>query len=317
MEQLFPIILLLLGLGAVCLGLGSLIRFWQGKFDYWLFGLGVRTRFGAVKVLVVALGLIGLSYVSHRQGSLVRILKHELMDVKEDAKTKLAKLVVTSKSIKDLQAQIHLMSLEDQEFRRITSRQKTNLANQLDRAEELKLVLNQQQSAAENLRKRLTSLKGELEGLRREKEVVEEIFRKKKERLQLVESQLGSSQRQQEVLRSKIARVTAQKDSESKKLIEKIEKLKRRYQTEKQRADLLRYSVRSREVNDLSLEQAIERLFNLITDQPDVTFPRQTDIVRAIQKIHDILREGISLTQRAREAGIPSEESEILANDPS
>lgn len=299
MEQLLPIILLILGLGAGYLG------------------LGVRTRFGAVKMLLLALGLIGLSYLSHRQGSLLSMLKFELMDIKEHDKTNLAKLVATSKSVKDLQAQIHLMSLEDQECRRITSRQQTNLANQLDRAEELKLVLNQQQSEGENLEKRLTSLKGELKGLRREKEAVKEIFRKQTERLQLVESQLGSSQRRQEVLRSKIASVRAQKESESKKLIEKIEKLRLRYQTEKQKADFLKYNVLSREVNDLSLAQAIERLFNLITDQPDVTFSSQTDIARAIQKIHDILREGISLTQRAREEGIESEEAEVLADDSS
>lgn len=303
MEQLLPIILLILGLGAGYLG------------------LGVRTRFGAVKMLLLALGLIGLSYLSHRQGSLLSMLKDELMDIKEHDKTNLAKLEATSKLVKDFQAQIHLMRLEDQECRRITSRQLTNLANQLDRAEELKLVLNQQQSEGENLEKRLTSLKGELKGLRQEKEAVvashKEIFRKQNERLQLVESQLGSSQRRQEVLRSKIASVRAQKESELKKLIEKIEKLRLRYQTEKQKADLLEYNVLSREVNDLSLAQAIERLFNLITDQPDVTFTSQTNITRAIQTIHDILREGISLTQRAREEGIESEEAEVLADDSS
>lgn len=316
MEHLVPIVLLVLGLGAVYLGLGSLIRFGQGKFDYWLFGLRVRSRFGAVKVLLLAVALVGLSYFSHRQGSMVRMLKPELMNVKEDAKTKLTKLVMTSKSIKDLQAQIQLLILKDQECQRITNRQQTNLSNQLDRTEKLKVVLNRQQGAAENIEKRLTSMKGLLEALRREKEDVEKMFQEKQERLQLVESQLGSSQREQEPLKTKITSLTAEKESESKKLIEEIEKLKLRYQGEKERAGFLRYGMRSREVNDWSLEQEIERLSNLITNQPDITFSRQTDIARVLQKIHDILREGIALTQRAKAAEIRSGKSKIGVNDP-
>ena len=47
-----------------------------------------------------------------------------------------------------------------------------------------------------------------------------------------------------------------------------------------------------REANDWALEQEIQRLANLLSDQPEVNTPRQTDIARSLQKINQVLREG-------------------------
>ena len=77
MDKLVPILLLALGLGAAHLGIGGLLKLGPERSEFWLFGLGVRTRFGAVKVLVVALALMFLAYSFHKKGNFTRILAPE------------------------------------------------------------------------------------------------------------------------------------------------------------------------------------------------------------------------------------------------
>jgi hypothetical protein len=57
-----------------------------------------------------------------------------------------------------------------------------------------------------------------------------------------------------------------------------------------------------REANDWALEQEIQRLANLLSDQPELNSPRQTDISRSLQKINQVLREGTNLTKQAKVA---------------
>lgn len=103
MEIVVPIVLVLLGLGALHLALGGLIRLGKERPEFWLFGLGVRSRFGALKVLAVALALLFLAYSFWQQGSLIRGLQPELAGAQEEAKARLARLEVATRSLQDLQ----------------------------------------------------------------------------------------------------------------------------------------------------------------------------------------------------------------------
>lgn len=106
----------------------------------------------------------------------------------------------------------------------------------------------------------------------------------------------------QEELRSALSRLTAEKQDESKSLREEIEKLKASHSDQRRRTDLLRQGLVSREANDWSLEQEIEKLANLISGEPDSSFSRQTDVARTLQRIHELLREGAALAQQAKAA---------------
>ena len=75
MDKLVPILLLALGLGAAHLGIGGLVRLRPDRPEFWVFGLGVRTKLGAIKVLIVALALCFLAYSFHKKGSIQKILE--------------------------------------------------------------------------------------------------------------------------------------------------------------------------------------------------------------------------------------------------
>ena len=74
MERLAPYLLLLMGMGAAYLAIGGLARLRPERPEFWLFGLGVRSRAGAGKVLVVAVLLLLLGYSALRRGSIQRVL---------------------------------------------------------------------------------------------------------------------------------------------------------------------------------------------------------------------------------------------------
>jgi hypothetical protein len=74
MERLAPYLLLLMGMGAAYLAIGGLARLRPERPEFWLFGLGVRSRAGAGKVLVVAVLLLLLGYSVLRRGSIQRVL---------------------------------------------------------------------------------------------------------------------------------------------------------------------------------------------------------------------------------------------------
>ena len=69
MERLAPYLLLLVGLGAAYLGVGGLVRLRPERPEFWLFGLGVRSRAGAGKVLVVAALLLLIAAFFFGMGS--------------------------------------------------------------------------------------------------------------------------------------------------------------------------------------------------------------------------------------------------------
>ena len=299
MEIVVPIVLLLLGLGAAHLALSGLIRLGKEKPEFWLFGLGVRSRFGALKVLVVALALLFLAYSFWQQGSLIRELRPELAGAQKEAKARSARLEVATRSLQDLKDQVQRLNEQKQEYQRIAGRRQTELAAQTKGRQ---AALRRQQQAAAGFKESLTELDRLLEILQQQKEAAVQDTHQVKRELRSVESRLALSRQGQDELRTALSRLTAEKQDELKDLREEIEKLKSSFRDEKRRTDLLRQGLISREANDWSLEQEIEKLANLISDEPDASFSRQTEIARTLQRIHELLRQGTALAQQAKAA---------------
>ena len=299
MEIVVPIVLLLLGLGAAHLALSGLIRLGKEKPEFWLFGLGVRSRFGALRVLVVALALLFLAYSFWQQGSLIGELQPELAGAQEEAKARSARLEVATRSLQDLKDQVQRLNEQKQEYQRLAGRRQTELAAQTKARQ---AALRRQQQAAAGFKESLTELDRLLEILQQQKEAAVQDTHQVKRELRSVESRLALSRQGQDELRTALSRLTAEKQDELKDLREEIEKLKSSFRDEKRRTDLLRQGLVSREANDWSLEQEIEKLANLISDEPDASFSRQTEIARTLQRIHELLRQGTALAQQAKAA---------------
>ena len=299
MEIVVSIVLVVLGLGAAYLALGGLVRLGKERPAFWLFGLGVHSRFGALTVLAVALALFFLAYSFRQQDSLIRGLQPELEGAQEEARERLAHLEVATRSLQDLQAQVQQLTEQKQEYQRIAGRRRTELAAQ---AKSLEAALQGQQEAAAGFRESLAELSRLLESLQRQKEAAVGDSLKLKQELRSAESRLDLARQSQEELKGTLSRLTAEKQNESKSLQEEIRKLEASLSDQQQRTGLLREGLVSREAHDWSLEQEIEKLANLISGEPEASFSRQTDIARTLQRIHEILREGTALAQQAKAA---------------
>lgn len=299
MEIVVPIVLVLLGLGVSYLALGGLVRLGKERPEFWLFGLGVRSRFGALKVLLVALVLLSLAYSFWWQGSLIRELQPELEGALEETRDRSVRLAAVTRSLQDLRAQVRRLSEQKQRYQRIAGRRQTELAAQ---AKSLEAALHGQQQAAAGFQERLAELKRLLEALQRQKEAAVQDSLQLKQELRSAESRLALARQRQEELRGTLSRLTADKENESKNLQEEIRKLKASLSDQRRRTGLLREGLVSRESHDWSLEQEIEKLANLISGEPEASFSRQTDIARTLQRIHELLREGAALAQQAKAA---------------
>jgi chromosome segregation ATPase len=299
MEIVVPIVLVLLGLGVSCLALGGLVRLGRDRPEFWLLGLGVRSRFAALTVLLVALVLLSLAYSSWRQDGLIRELQPELEGALGEVRDRSIRLEATTRSLQDLKAQVRQLTEQRQSYQRIAGRRQTELAAQ---AKSLQAALQGQQQAAAGFQESLAESKRLLEALQRQKEAAVQDSLQLKQELRSAESRLALSRRSQEELRGTLSRLTAEKQDESTTLQEEIRKLEASLSDQRRRAGLLREGLVSREAHDWSLEQEIEKLDNLISGEPEASFTRQTDIARTLQRIHELLREGAALAQQAKAA---------------
>ena len=121
-----------------------------------------------------------------------------------------------------------------------------------------------------------------------------------KETVVRLESQMDVLQNEKVSLAAKLESSSKLSEADFQRLKEENTKLKVLYRDQDRRAGLLRQGLILREGNDWALEQEIQRLANLLSDQPEVNTPRQTDIARSLQKIYQVLREGQSLTKQAK-----------------
>jgi chromosome segregation ATPase len=299
MDRLVPLVLLIFGLGAAYLGIRGLLRSGNASPEFWLFGLGVRTKFGAIKVLFVAAALCLLAYSIFRRGTVDRILDLDEPASKGQLELKASQLEEANKRMEDYKSQVASLLREKESCQEIVSKQGLGLASRDDVAAELRASLNMRQREIANLQATLTRTQGQLETLRSEQAQITQSSERANEKMRQLESQI-------DVLQNEKVSLTAKLDDsklgegERRRLTEENAKLKTLSKDQDRRAQLLRQGLVSREANDWALEQEIQRLANLLSDQPEVNMPRQTDIAHSLQKINQMLREGQALTKQAK-----------------
>jgi hypothetical protein len=302
MDKLVPILLLALGLGAAHLGIGGLLKLGPKRGEFWLFGLGVRTRFGAVKVLVVALALVFLAYSFHKKGTFTRILAPESGPTQAQYNDLAYQFQAAQKSIESYKSQLDVLNREKEACQNIVSRQGLGLANKNDAMGEMRTSLGSTQKEVAALQENLRQVQEQLGLLKNENQQTAEAYNQAKEKVQQLEGHLDVLQNEKVSLKLKQEQLATEGEAELKRAREETSRFKSLYRDEEHRASLLRQGLVLREANDWTLEQEIQRLANLIADQPDVSSARQTDISRALHRINQVLREGTVLTKQAKAA---------------
>jgi chromosome segregation ATPase len=302
MERLAPYLLLLMGMGAAYLAIGGLARLRPERPEFWLFGLGVRSRAGAGKVLVVAALLLLLGYSVLRRGSIQRVLDPSQPVNDEELESQRQQVIQANQQVENYKNQMAALSREKEECQQIVSRQGLGLASKGDAAAELRASLSLRQREIGTLQSSLAKANDELTALRNDNERFVQLSTSARERVGQVESQMDVLKNEKTSLALKLEAASKTSEAENSRLKEENGKLKAQYREQDRRARLLRQGLVLREANDWVLEQEIQRLANLLSDQPEVNTPRQTDIARSLQKINQVLREGQGLTKQAKVA---------------
>jgi chromosome segregation ATPase len=302
MERLAPYLLLLMGMGAAYLAIGGLVRLRPERPEFWLFGMGVRSRAGAGKVLVVAVLLLLLAYSVLRRGSIQRVLDPTQPASDEQFESQNQQLLRANQQIEEFKNQVAALNREKEACQQIVSRQGLGLASTGDVAAELRATLSLRQREISALQSSLAKANDELTAMRNDNGQLVQSSSSSKERVEQLESQLDVLKNEKTSLGLKLETASKANESENSRLKEENSKLKAQYREQDRRARLLRQGLVLREANDWALEQEIQRLANLLSDQPEVNTPRQTDIARSLQKINQVLREGQGLTKQAKVA---------------
>jgi chromosome segregation ATPase len=313
MERLAPYLLLLVALGGAYLGIGGLVRLRPERPEFWLFGLGVRTRVGAIKVLIVAALLFLLGYSVLRRGSIQRVLDLSQSISDEQFQSQRLELTRANERIEEYRNQMAVLSREKEACQEIVSRQGQGMAKTGDVAAELQANLIMRQREIGGLQSSLAKANEELTALRNDNERLVEAASSTKEQVEKLESRMDILQNEKTSLAIKLEAASKASDSENARLKEENSKLKAQYRQQDRRARLLRQGLVLREANDWALEQEIQRLANLLSDQPEVNTPRQTDIARSLQKINQVLREGQGLTKQAKVADSQPDQDKSVA----
>jgi chromosome segregation ATPase len=313
MERLAPYLLLLVALGLAYLGIGGLVRLRPERPEFWLLGLGVRSRVGAIKVLVVAALLFLLGYSVLRRGSIQRVLDPSQTISEEQFQSQRVELSRAKEQIEEYRNQISALSREKEACQEIVSRQGQGMAKTGDAAAELQANLSLRQREIAGLQSSLAKANEELAAMKNENERLVQAASSTKEQVEKLESRLDIMQNEKTSLALKLEAAAKASDSENSRLKEENSKLKAQYREQDRRARLLRQGLVLREANDWALEQEIQRLANLLSDQPEVNTPRQTDIARSLQKINQVLREGQELTKQAKVADSQSDPQKPVA----
>ena len=302
MERLAPYLLLLVGMGAAYLAVGGLVRLRPERPEFWLFGMGVRSRAGAGKVLVVAALLLLLGYSALRRGSIQRVLDFSEPVSDEQLESQRLQLIQVNQQLEETKNQMAALNREKEACQQIVSRQGLGLASTGDAAAELRASLSLRQREIGTLQSSLAKANDELVSIRSDYDRLVQSSNSAKEQMEKLESQMDVLKNEKTSLASKLEVASKAGESENSRLKEENGKLRAQYRDQDRRARLLRQGLVLREANDWALEQEIQRLANLLSDQPEVNTPRQTDIARSLQKINQVLREGQGLTKQAKVA---------------
>ncbi len=302
MEKLVPYLLLIMGLGAAALGLGGLLRLRSDRPEFWILGLGVRTRAGAGKVLVVSALLLFLAYSTYRRGSIQPFLDPHPADLQQQLESQQQQVALARTQIEEFKVQVAALMQETNNCQQIVSKQGLGMANRNDAAAELRASLSSRQRDIAGLQAALGKTRTELEAFKVDHDALVQAAGQAKEKTVALESRMDVLKNEKDSLALKLDSLVKANDTEGQRLKEEINRLKAHYREQDRRADLLRQGLVLREANDWALEQEIQRLANLLAGQPEVNTPRQTDIARSLQKISQVLREGQALTKQAKTA---------------
>ena len=317
MDKIVPLLLLTLGTGGLYLGVAGLVRLRRDRTECWLFGLGVRSRIGALKVIVVAAALFFLSYTSYKRGSLTRMLQSSVTADQEIYLNLAHQLNKAEETLTSYRRQIGTLNQEKIDCQNMASRFEAGLANKDDISGELKSILAIRKKEIAGFESSLGKMRGDWNQLQQEYDQLALSYRQSQERSEKFESQLSSLQSEKASLEAKLSQVSSQTDLELKRLREENGKLRALSRDAERRSNLLRQGLSLREANDWQLEQEVQRLANLLARQPDVNTPAQNEISRAIQQVHQVVREGAALTKHAKAAeAAPLQQNQDKALNP-
>ncbi|HVN81733.1 MAG TPA: hypothetical protein VMW38_22300 [Terriglobia bacterium] len=300
MDKLVPSLLLVLGLGALYLGFGSLVRLGRKSAEFWVFGLGVRTRLGAVKVLVVAVAMLFLSFSFYKKGSITKMLQSPVVLDQEIYLNLTQQLNKAEETIASNRKEIAVLTQEKNDCQNAAFRLETGVANKNDLAGELKSILAIRKKEMAGYESSLGKMRDEQNRLQQQYDQLSQLYRQAQDKTEQLQSQLSSLQSAKSTLEENISQLSTQKETELKSLRDENAKVKSLIRDTERRNNLLQQGLSLLESNEWQLEQDVQRLANLLASRPDVNTSSQSEVPRAIQRIQQTLREGTAITRQTK-----------------
>jgi len=300
MDKLVPSLLLVLGLGALYLGIGSLVRLGRKSTEFWVFGLGVRTRLGAVKVMVVAVAMVFLSYSFYKKGSLTKMLQSPVALDQEIYLNLTQQLNKAEETLASYRKEIAVLTQEKSDCQNQAFSLETGVANKNDLAGELKSIMAIRKKEMAGFESSLSKMRDEQNRLQQQYDQLSQLYRQTQEKTEQLQSQLSSLQSDKSTLEENLSQLSAQKETELKGLRDENGKVKGQIRDTERSNNLLQQGLSLLEANEWQLEQDVQRLANLLASQPDVNTPSQSEVTRAIQRIQQTLREGTAITRQTK-----------------
>lgn len=316
MDKVVPLLLLFLGLGGLYLGIGGLARLRRERPEFWVFGLGVRTRLGAVKVLVAAAVLLLLAYSTSKKGALTRILQSSVATDQEIYLNLTQRLNKAEESVAACQNQITALNKENADCQNAVSRLGSGLASKNEVAGELKSIMSIRKKEISGFESSLGKMKDDLGKLQQQYDQLAQLHRQTQDKTDQLQAQVGSLQLERANLEGKLSQVSSQTEADLKRLREENGKLKGLNRDSERRNNLLWQGLTLREANDWKLEQDLQRLANLLASQPEVNMPAQSEISRAVLRVQQTLREGTAITRQTKTVESSSQQHQDKTSDP-
>lgn len=300
MDRLLPLVLLIFALGGFYLGLAGLIRLRSDRPEIWFFGLGVRSRLGACKVLVVAASLLLLAIALNKKITLARLLAPETESLQTANETLKKQLSAAQGELMDVRKQVQIVVDEKNTLDGLISRQGNGLAQKSDIVGEMKTILLRRQRELSESQLALDKIRLDFNRLQSEQQQLNQSYTQAQEQQRQLESKFDVLNNEKTSLAIKLEQATGQREADLQKTQTEVNRLKGMLKDLERRTNLLRQGLSMREASDWTLEQEIQRLSGLISRQLDLNAPEQSEIARSLQRVTQALSEGTSLTRQAK-----------------
>jgi chromosome segregation ATPase len=300
MDRLLPLILLIFALGGFYLGLAGLFRLGSARPEIWFFGLGVRSRLGACKVLVVAASLLLLAIALNKKITLGRLLAPETESLQTANENLMKQLSAMQGELMDVRKQLQITVDEKNALDGLISRQGNGLAQKSDVVGELKTALLLRQRELSESQLALDKVRLDFNRLQSEQQQLNQNYIQTQEQLRQLESKYDVLNNEKISLGIKLEQATGQHEADLQKIQTDVSRLKGMLKDMERRTNLLRQGLSLREASDWTLEQEIQRLSGLISRQFDLNAPEHSEIASSFQRVTQALNEGTSLTKQAK-----------------